>query len=277
MILKDYCDKQIQKLVLIGESNAFGMCASDPRNEWAQTVANLIRDFQDKSLLFLNNAIPGNLISPRSRGYKPLKQLDLPESDYSLPTALERYQKDVIDHNPDATIIAYGLNDSRCGNPVENFIKDLEQIVSDIKENTNSMIILVSPYWNTQYNVELWNKLEKKPEWATGDYKFVAFTGRELVWSYVKEIESLAVKYDCLFVDVFSATENSIWLLHSDHCHYNDVGQKVIGQIVFNKIACSCSFIGNKSKRIEKDGKFDTYNTGGTGGLSRMISGWLNR
>ena len=37
----------VRNLVVIGESNAFGMSATDPRNEWVQTVANLIRDFQE--------------------------------------------------------------------------------------------------------------------------------------------------------------------------------------------------------------------------------------
>jgi hypothetical protein len=136
---KDYRKKPVRKMVLLGESNAFGMCASDPRNEWAQTVANLIRDFQDEALIFLNNAIPANVISPRSPGYS-----SLPE--YALPTAIERYKKDIIEHDPDLTIIAYGLNDSRCGNPVNSFIKDLETIVKDVKNNTKSLIILTSPY-----------------------------------------------------------------------------------------------------------------------------------
>ena len=33
----------------MGESNAFGMCAIDPGNEWVQAVARLIREFQDGS------------------------------------------------------------------------------------------------------------------------------------------------------------------------------------------------------------------------------------
>ncbi|MCL4386228.1 MAG: GDSL-type esterase/lipase family protein [Actinobacteria bacterium] len=269
-MIKDYFKNSVKKMIVIGESNAFGMCASDSRNEWAQTVANLIRDFQDEPLIFLNNAIPSNVISPTSPGYKYLP-------DYGLPSALERYKKDVIDQNPDLTIIAYGLNDSRCGNPVNNFIEDLQKIVSDIKKETKSMIVLASPYWNTQYNEEIWNNLKVKPEWSVGEYATFAKTGRDLVWSYVTEIEKLSHKHNCLFVDLFSPTENCIWLLHEDNCHFNDIGQKVIGQIIFNKIACSCSFIGKKSKRIEIEGNFDISNTGGTGAKSRIIEGWLKR
>jgi len=267
---KDYFDRPVRKLVMLGESNAFGMCASDPRNEWAQTVANLIRDFQDEALTFINNAIPANVIGPKSPGYKSLP-------DYALPTAVERYEKDIIDHDPDMTIIAYGLNDSRCGNPVGVFIKDLETIVSGVKDKTRSLVVLTSPYWNTQYNKELWDNLENKPEWVDGRYKVFSRPGRDLVWAYVEEIEKLALKYDCLFVDLFTPTEDCLWLLNRDHDHFNDIGQKVIGQLVFNKIACSCSFIGSKSKRIEIEGNFDITNTGGTGCQTRSIKGFLGR
>jgi hypothetical protein len=97
------------------------------------------------------------------------------------------------------------------------------------------------------------------------------------VWSYVEAIARLADRYECIFVDLFSQTEGCTWLLHDDHCHYNDVGQKILGQVVFNAIACNCSFIGTKSGRIAGAGGFDTTNTGGTQSMSRMIGEWLER
>jgi len=98
---KDYRSEPVKKMVIIGESNAFGMCASDPRNEWFQTIANLIRDFQDEPLIALNNAIPANVISPKSPGH-----VMLPEC--GKPSAMERYEHDLIAHQPDIAIIAYG-------------------------------------------------------------------------------------------------------------------------------------------------------------------------
>jgi lysophospholipase L1-like esterase len=267
---EDLRSKPVNRMVVMGESNAFGMCASDPRNEWVQTVANLIRDFQDAPLHVLNNSIPANVISPRSPGH-----ITLP--DIGKPSALERYVTDIIEHKPDLVILAYGLNDSRCGNPVKSFIGDLEKIVSDTKKKTDALIVLLSPYWNTQYNETLWGKLEPKPEWATGDYKIFAQTGRKLVWSYVVGIQELAAKYGCIFVDLYTPTENCIWLLHDDHCHYNDIGQRVLGMFVFNAIACACSFTSLKSTRLAREGDFGITNTGGTQGMSRMIKGWLER
>jgi lysophospholipase L1-like esterase len=266
----DYYNKPVRKMVILGESISFGMCASDPRNEWVQVVANLIRDFQDKPLKVLNNAIPANVVSPRSNGYKYL-----PEE--ALPTAIERYGDDLINHNPDLTILSYGLNDSSCGTPVKTFIEDYEKIISDVSEKTKSLIIVTSPYWSVQHDKKLWNNLKIKPDWATGEYSAFAKTGRQLVWDYFMEIKRLSGKYGCLFVDIFTPLEECVWMLNNDTVHYNDLGHRVIGQIVFNAIACNCSFTGGKSKRIEKEGNYTINNTGGTNGTGRMISSWLNR
>jgi lysophospholipase L1-like esterase len=268
-VIKDFWKHPARKLVVIGESNAFGMCASDPRNEWVQTVANLIRDFQDEHVVVLNNSIPANLISTRSPAYG-----SLPE--HAKPSALERYEEDLISHQPDIAIIAYGLNDSRCGNPVDSFLQDYDVIVSDTVERTDALVVLTSPYWNTQYDEVLWNKLDPKPSWID-EWSAFTVSGRDLVWSYVNGIERIAAMYECLFVDLFSPTVGCTWLLHDDQDHFNDVGQRVLGQLVFNAIACNCSFVGKKSKRIEHEGTFDITNTGGTSCMSRTIQDWLGR
>jgi lysophospholipase L1-like esterase len=266
---KDYRAKPVQKIVVIGESNAFGMCATDPRNEWVQTASNLIRDFEDESLAVFNNSIPANVISPHSPGFAHLP-------DWGKPSALERYKEDLIMQSPDIAIIAYGLNDSRSGYQVDSFLQDLEHIVSDTVKETKALVVLTSPYWNTQYDEGMWNSLDPKPDWID-EWKDFTVSGRDLVWSYVMGIEKVAREYTCLFVDLFSPTEGCTWLLHDDHVHFNDVGQRLIGQIVFNAIACNCSFIGKKSQRIAEGGKFDITNTGGTQGMSRMIRDWLKR
>ncbi|RLI27239.1 hypothetical protein DRO58_04630 [Candidatus Bathyarchaeota archaeon] len=255
---KDYRSEPIHRMVVIGESNAFGMCAIDPRNEWVQTVANLIRDFQDAPLQVFNNSIPANVISPESPGYGTMIG--------TKPSALERYKTDLIALKPDLAIIAYGFNDSRCGYAAEKFLRDLETIVSDVRRETDALVVLTSPYWAPQFDPEIWNSLKEKPD-------FGAFNkvGRELVRSYVIGIRKLAEKYDCIFVDLFTTTEGAIWLLNDDLCHFNDVGHRVIGQLVFNAIAANCSFIGRKSIRQAREGGFNTSNTGGTNAMGKWI------
>ncbi len=266
---KDSREVPVRTLVLLGESNGFGMCAGDPRNEWLQSLANLIRDFQDEPLSVQNYSVPGCVISPRSPGYP-----GLPEG--SLPSALERYEQELIGPAPDLGVLAFGLNDSRCGNPVKPFIEDLETIVAETQRRTSTLLIITSPYWNTQYNPALF-KLHR-PSWAD-DPTWAAFTreGDALVKSYVAEMRALAERRSCIFVDLYSLTEDCLWLMNDDQCHFNDVGHRVMGQAVFNRIASCCSFVGRKSIRQAREGKLDTSNTGGTSSTSRMVQYWLKR
>ena len=266
---KDYRSAPVRRLVALGESNGFGMCAGDPRNEWVQALAHLIRDFQDEPLSVQNNSVPGCVISPRSPGYP-----GLPEG--SLPSALERFEDELIAPGPDIALVALGLNDSRCGNPVGQFVEDLETIVAETQGRTSALVVITSPYWNTQYNPELW-KLHRPP-WAD-DPTWAAFTreGDALVKSYVAEMRKLAERRSCLFVDLYGLTEGCLWLMNDDQCHFNDVGHRVIGQAVFNTIAASCSFIGRKSIRQAREAGLDVTNTGGTSSTSRMMHHWLHR
>jgi len=260
--MKDYRAEPVRRMIVIGESNAFGMCAIEPRNEWVQTVANLIRDFQDEPLQVFNNSIPANVIGPESPGYGTMVG--------TSPSALERYRTDLIALKPDLAILAYGLNDARCGNTAEKFLRDLEQIVSDTRKETNALEVLTSPYWTPQFYSEH-DRLKVKRDFGPAPFNKV---GPELARSYIVGMREIAEKYGCIFVDLFTANEGAMWLLNDDMIHYNDVGQRVIGQLVFNAIAARCSFVGRKSTRQAREGKFSIANTGGTNAMSKWIEIW---
>ena len=55
------------------------------------------------------------------------------------------------------------------------------------------------------------------------------------------------------FVDVYTVLAGSPWLITKDDCHFNDVGQRLIGMTVFGKIATECSFIAHESRRMEAE------------------------
>lgn len=54
---RDIRSQPIRRLVVMGESNAYGMSAGDARNEWVQSLAGLIRRFQDEPVRVFNNAM----------------------------------------------------------------------------------------------------------------------------------------------------------------------------------------------------------------------------
>ena len=59
-----------RRMVVLGDSIAYGMCAAEPENEWNQVVAGLLRKFQDEELTVFNRGLPAGVISPRCPGYE---------------------------------------------------------------------------------------------------------------------------------------------------------------------------------------------------------------
>jgi len=105
MMRTDWRAEPVQRLVVMGESDAFGNCAMEPQNEWVQVLAGLIRAFQGSDLRVFDNAIPSNVISPDAPAY--------PDKHGTKPSALERYRAHMLAFEPDLAVYAYGLPDAR--------------------------------------------------------------------------------------------------------------------------------------------------------------------
>ena len=264
MIQRDLRSEPVRRMVVMGESNAYGMNAGDPLNEWVQTLAFLLRRFQDGPLRVFNNAIPANVISPAAPGYAPGHVYG------TAPSALERFEEDMIAYAPDLAIYAYGLNDSRCGHPLDSFLQAYRHIVATTRERLpQALIVLVGPYWNLQYDADTW--AEHPARNRQGKFNL---PGDELVLAYNRAIAELAREYSAVFADVYAATEGAAWLLTDDTCHFSDVGQWVIGQTVFAALAKRCSFLGAKSLRDAREAGFKIPTTGGTNALPHVIQTW---
>lgn len=265
---RDFRAEPVRTMVVMGESNAYGMCATDPQNEWVQVLAAHVRRHQDGYLRVLNNAIPSNVISPSTPGYVPFNG-----TYATAPSALERYQEDMIAQRPDLAVYAYGLNDSRMGHDTSSFMRDYEAIVKNTRSQLgDSLIVLVGPYWNPQYDMDLWSQ----PEYdrARESFGVAGRGGDDLVTVYNQRIGELAESYDCLFVDLYATLKGALWLIHDDACHYTDVGQTIVGMLVFSALATNCSFLAAKSTTAFRDGVFSIHNTGGTNGLPPVIASW---
>jgi lysophospholipase L1-like esterase len=267
-VRRDYRRDPVRRLVVMGESNAYGMTASDSANEWVQVVAAGIRRHQDGHLAVHNNSIPANVISPDAPGYEPFRGF------YGVsPSAIERFQTDMIDWHPDLSVYAYGLNDSRCGHSTNSFLTAYEKIIRATREALpEALIVLVGPYWNPQYKEALWSD----PAFDAHRDFFGVFNrgGDRLVNEYREGIRGLADRHGCLYIDVYPVLEGALWLVHADGCHFTDAGQTVIGSLVFASIAANCSFLSVKSTQTYLNGGFAVRNTGGTNGLAHVVACW---
>ena len=90
-----------RRMVVIGDSISYGMCAAEPEHEWNQVVGRLLRDFQDEGPTVFNRGLPAGVLSPRCPGYE----------ESAKPSLLERYQEHCVDLEPDLVVVAEGLND----------------------------------------------------------------------------------------------------------------------------------------------------------------------
>ena len=132
-----------------------------------------------------------------------------------------------------------------------------------------TLLVLVGPYWNIQYDDNLWEaqyKTRMGPIYGKFDR-----SGDDLVLSYNHAIAEMAGECGALFVDVYSLLEGAPWLMNADACHFTDLGQWLIGTAVFSKLAANCSFLSKKSKTIEKELNLSVHNTGGTDALPHVI------
>lgn len=265
---RDYRAEPVRRMVVAGESNAYGMCATDPRNEWVQVVAAGIRDHQDGWLEVRNNAIPANVVSPDAPGFL---RADKPGTS---PSLVERLDRDVIDHAPDLAIFAYGMNDARCGHAAGSFLAAYGDAIRRTREALpDALIVLVGPYWVPQFDADLWSS----PDYDATRRYFGRFAdgGENLVAEYNAGIARIAEAHACVFADIYPALRGSLWLVHEgDNVHFTDIGQRVIGDLVFATIALNASFLATRSKRAYREGGLELVHTGGTAAMPEVVRTW---
>lgn len=237
-------DRPFQRMVVLGDSIAYGMCAYEPSNQWAQVVAALLRKFQDEPLTVFNRALPASVISPRSPGY----------AQSAKPSLIERYTRHCIDLQPDLVIIAQGLNDMRSGMSVADYMTDLTTIVVDIQAKTSALVVLLGPYH--QVFGASGNDPATHPTWTKWDFRLMKL--------YNHAVQLVAQERAALFVDTQAVLGGADWVLHPDACHLNDLGHVLVGNAIFQGIATYAKSLARKTARIISENNVTTLNTGGT-------------
>lgn len=233
-----------RRMVVLGDSIAYGMCATEPRHEWPQVAADLVRDFQDEELVVLNGGLPAGVISQRCPGY----------GESAKPSLIERYRRHCIELQPDLVIIAEGLNDMRSGMPLGEYIADLERIVGDIRDETGALIVLVGIYHQT-HGVGA-NDPAVYPTWSRWTHETAA--------AYNDAIGLVASRFGALFVDALRIMGGADWLLHIDACHLNDLGHVLLGNGVFEAVARHTRSVADSTYRTVRERDVSILNTGGT-------------
>ncbi|MBI4559918.1 MAG: SGNH/GDSL hydrolase family protein [Candidatus Hydrogenedentes bacterium] len=239
---KDYRKEPFKRLVILGESTVEGgPWLADRSERYADVVAKLINLCQATPVEYFNKGIGANAISPRSPGY----------ADSRKPSAMERYQEDVIALKPDLFLLCYGLNDMRAAMPLPDFHEDMAKIVRDVKAACNPMTVVTTIYYMTGWR--------SYPPYDKGSV--------ELTLAYNDCIRGLAAEYDCVVADVWSAEGGADWLIDPDGVHANNVGNLVIAHRIFEAIAQHASCLGVKAFQDLADTKWRNDTTASRGSV----------
>ena len=228
MSRRDIRSEPFTTMVVMGESTVEGgPWLMNVEDRWADVLARLINRCQSSPVKYYNRGIGANAISPRSPGY----------ADSVKPSALERYQEDVIEVHPDLFVLCYGLNDMRAGMDVKEFSEDLGTIVRDVKDACSPLTVLT-----TVYHMTGWGSFPPYDKGSIG-----------LTRTYNEAIRKLAEKNGCILSDVWDAEDGADWLINPDGVHANFVGNLIIGHRVFRDIAVNCSCLTNATFDRTKD------------------------
>lgn len=232
-----------RRMVVLGDSIAYGMCAYWPENAWNQVVAGLLRKFQDGELEVFNRGLPAEVISPRAPGY----------AESAKPSLIERYRRHCIELAPDLVIIAEGLNDMRSGMAIQDYMADLAQIVTVIRRETAALVVVVGIYH------QIFGRGANDPVMLPTWTRWTPDVAAEYNWA----ASQVAERCGALFVDARAAMGGADWTLNPDCCHPNDLGHVLIGNAIFQVIATRCRGIGDRTLCEIDERAISTANTGG--------------
>lgn len=223
---RDYCDKPFRVAVALGESTTAGGTATSRELAWVSRLADSINECQLEPVRMVNSGIGANVISRRSPEYETSGK----------PSAMERYEKHVIEHRPDLVLFSYGLNDARSGTPLAQFLEDCRFIIHDIKARTQALVVVVAGYF------------------VTGVDRYLPYNKGNVatLMGYNAGLKRLAEETDCLYSDVFEAQGMAPWIVDPDGVHPNNLGHRIIANRVFETLAQNCSGLSLKAFELRK-------------------------
>ena len=242
---RDRWTNPFQKMVTFGESHTVGIAASKQNKGWPYRLKTLIDTFQETPVTLVNRGLGADILSTQSPIYTSYEN--------KRPIGIERYQKHVIDLQPDLAIISYGYNDLRSGTPLQAFNKDFQRILTDLQQKTNSLIVLLTTYYipgkgfrnqtGGTITGEVWNRGTP-----------------EIQHSYNQALKSLAKENNCLLADVYETQKGADWTFCSpsgeEDIHANDLGHQLIANTIFETLAQHCSGLSITAlKERERVGK----------------------
>ncbi len=221
-------DGPFQRLVVLGESTVEGGgWIQNDDERFADILARLLEYCQEAPLEYHNAGLGASVISPHTVAYGASRK----------PSALERLHKQVISRRPDLLVIAYGLNDMRGDVCPQDFRRELEALIAQVRQAINPCIVLVNVYHQT--------KLHRYPPFNQGT--------QEAIHAYNQMLREAARQWHCIHADAWAAEGGCDWVVHPDGVHANRIGNLLIAHRVLEAIVHACPGLATNVHRRDAD------------------------
>ncbi len=152
---------------------------------------------------------------------------------------LERLQSDVIRHQPDLVLVAFGLNDSGLGvDKIPSFTSALQDTISDIRAGTDADILLLTPpFMASRRNGRIHPEHE-----ALADTIIQTQLGGTLA-HYAQSIRDLGEKLALPVADIYtewvrlhkSGVDTTLWICNGLN-HPDERGHRLAATLIFQKM-----------------------------------------
>ena len=203
---------------------AFGNSITAERKNIEKVFAQRLPD------LLLEKGISATMINSGVGGSHTGRSIDV-KSTARIKHAQDRFQTQVLDHNPDLVIIGFGANDAyidtkKAGDPsripLDKFRNNMRFMIETLQARGVKVLLMATNGYRP------------------GDQDFL----HERLLEYVREAGNLAKEYNTGFVNNQATFENfekttgrSGRELFQDHLHPNDAGHKLIAESLAAEIA----------------------------------------
>jgi lysophospholipase L1-like esterase len=210
-----------KSLVVFGESTVEGGgWLACPEERFADLLWKQLEYAQDEPVTYHNAGVGASVISPDSPGYEASIK----------PSAAERLDTEVIAHDPDLLVVAYGLNDMRAGMTVDHFKTELVAVLDRIEAGCNPRIVIANVYHQTSY--AYYRPFDKGGIAVTKEYNAMLL--------------DLANERGYIYADLYAAEAMTDHIIHADAVHANRVGNMILANKVFEAVVLASPGVTDK-------------------------------
>ena len=151
--------------------------------------------------------------------------------------AVERLEREVLRHDPDLVLVAFGLNDSLGGmEGLAGFSASLNQIVRQVRDKTSATVILLTPSFMAKRR-----SVRIHPEHDLMADKIIRTQTEGVLNHYAEAIRRIAEKEKTALADIHREWERlaevgldtDLWLINGLN-HPNKQGHKFASRILFH-------------------------------------------